>query len=112
MTVCSQKEAAPATRNLTNASIQGRRLCRGPAGRFSRRCVTSCDKMSGATKDGGGDRNRCLHPAFSSHRRSRTMLPDKRKPDEQPGPKDLEEELETGLEDTFPASDPVSAAQT
>jgi len=40
------------------------------------------------------------------------MLPDKREPDEQPGPKDLEEELETGLEDTFPASDPVSAAQT
>jgi len=40
------------------------------------------------------------------------MLPENRKPDEHANPEELEEELEKGLEDTFPASDPVSAAQT
>jgi len=40
------------------------------------------------------------------------MLPENRKPDEHRKPEELEEELEKGLEDTFPASDPVSAAQT
>lgn len=36
---------------------------------------------------------------------------DKKKSDEKISKKEKEEELEEGLEDTFPASDPVSATQ-
>lgn len=37
--------------------------------------------------------------------------PDKRKLQDKPSPKHKEEELEEGLEETFPASDPVSATR-
>lgn len=42
------------------------------------------------------------------------MLPDpkSRKPEKDTSQKEVEEELDEGLEDTFPASDPVSATRT